>query len=98
MDFKDQHIRNFLRVISGVILLVYLWDIAFNKIKNGKIYLDVNDGIVITACVAIFLAIEAVRNYVTRKFGSNNNLNNKQAVDNNDENDGEGGVIPGKGY
>jgi len=68
MDFKDQHIRNFLRILSGVILLVYLWDIAFNKIKMGKIYLDVNDGIVITGCVGMLLAIEAVRAYVKNKF------------------------------
>lgn len=67
MDFKDQYIRNFLRLIAGIILLVYLYDIAFNKIKNGKIYLDLNDGIVITSCIALLLAIEAVRGYVKRK-------------------------------
>lgn len=70
MDFKDQYIRNFLRVIAGVILLVYLWDIAFNKIKNGKIYLDVNDGLIITGCVAMLLAIEAVKSYVRRKYNN----------------------------
>lgn len=68
MDFKDQYIRNFLRTIAGLILLVYLWDIAFNKIKNGKIYLDTNDGIVLISCIALLLAIEAVRGYVKRKI------------------------------
>jgi hypothetical protein len=68
MDFKDQHIRNFLRILSGTLLLVYLYDIAFNKIKNGKIYLDVNDGIVIIGCVGMLIAIEAVRSYVKNKF------------------------------
>lgn len=68
MDIKDQYIRNFLRIIAAIILLVYLWDIGFNKIKNGKIYLDTNDGLVITGCVGLLIAIEAVRAYVKRKF------------------------------
>ena len=72
MDFKDQHIRNFLRIIAALILLVYLWDIAFNKIKNGKIYLDTNDGLVITSCIALLLAIEAVRAYVKNRFNRMN--------------------------
>jgi len=72
MDIKQQHIRNFLRIIAGVILLVYLYDISFNKIKNGKIYLDTNDGIVILFCVAILLAIEAVKAYVKHKLGKKN--------------------------
>lgn len=71
MDIKDQYIRNFLRIIAAIILLVYLWDISFNKIKNGKIYLDSNDGLVVIGCVSLLLAIEAVRAYVKRK------LNNK---------------------
>lgn len=68
MQIKDQHIRNFLRILAAIILLVYLWDIAFNKIKNGKIYLDTNDGYVIIGCVALLLAIESVRAYVKRKL------------------------------
>lgn len=68
MDFKDQHIRNFLRVLAAALLLVYVYDIAFNKISNGKIHLDVNDGLVITGCVAILLAIEAVRAYAKRRM------------------------------
>jgi len=68
MDFKDQYIRNFLRLIAGAILLVYLYDIAFNKIKNGKIYLDTNDGVVIISCIGLLIAIEAVRSYVKSKF------------------------------
>jgi len=96
MDFKDQYIRNFLRIISGTILLVYLYDIAFNKIKNGKIYLDVNDGIVITGCVGMLLAIEAVRAYVRRKFEGNNIT--AQSKSNSQTEDGGGGVIPKKGF
>lgn len=68
MDFKQQHIRNFLRVLAALILLVYVYDIVANKIKAGKIYLDVNDGWVISGCLAILLAIEAVRAYVKRKY------------------------------
>jgi len=68
MDIKDQYIRNFLRIIAAVVLLVYLWDIGFNKIKNGKIYLDTNDGLVILGAIALLLAIEAVRSYVKRKI------------------------------
>ena len=68
MDIKDQYIRNFLRIIAGLILIVYLWDIAFNKIKNGKIYLDVNDGYVILGCVTVLLAIEAVKAYAKKKL------------------------------
>lgn len=68
MDIKDQYIRNFLRVISAIILIAYTIDIVANKIIAGKIYLDVNDGIAITACVGLLLAIEAVKAYVQRKF------------------------------
>lgn len=68
MDFKDQHIRNFLRIIAGLIILVYLYDIAFNKIKNGKIYLDTNDGVIILGCIGLLIAIEAVKAFVQRKF------------------------------
>lgn len=68
MDIKDQYIRNFLRVIAAIILLAYTIDIVANKIIAGKIYLDVNDGIAITACVGLLLAIEAVKAYVQRKF------------------------------
>lgn len=68
MDIKDQYIRNFLRIIAAIILLAYTIDIVANKIIAGKIYLDVNDGIAITACVGLLLAIEAVKAYVQRKF------------------------------
>lgn len=68
MDIKDQHIRTFLRIIAGIILLTYLYDIVFNKIINGKIYLDVNDGLVILFCVAILIAIEAVKAFVQNKI------------------------------
>lgn len=68
MDIKDQYIRNFLRIIAGLIMLVYLYDIAFNKIKNGKIYLDTNDGLVILGCIGLLIAIEAVKAFVQRKF------------------------------
>ena len=68
MDIKDQYIRNFLRVIAAIILIAYTIDIVANKIIAGKIYLDVNDGIAITACVGLLLAIEAVKAYVQRKF------------------------------
>ena len=70
MDIKDQYIRNFLRIVAALIIVVYLYDIVFNKIKNGKIYLDVNDGWIIGGCIAILLAIEAVRSYVKRKMDS----------------------------
>jgi hypothetical protein len=68
MDIKDHYIRNFLRLIAAIIMLVYLWDFGFNKIKNGKIYLDTNDGIVIVGCISVLLAIEAVKAYVQRKI------------------------------
>ncbi|WP_074406641.1 hypothetical protein [Aquimarina megaterium] len=69
MDIKNQHIRNFLRIIAAIILLVYLYDIATDKIRDGKIYLDMNDGYVIFGCIAILLAIEAVRAFVKKKLG-----------------------------
>ncbi len=68
MDIKDQYIRNFLRIIAAIVLIVYVYDIAVNKVKNGKIYLDSNDGIVIVGCISLLLAIEAVRAYVKRKL------------------------------
>lgn len=69
MDIKDQYIRNFLRVIAAIILIAYTIDIVANKIIAGKIYLDVNDGIAITACVGLLLTIEGVKAYVQRKLG-----------------------------
>ena len=68
MEIKDVWIRNFLRALAGVLILVYVFDIIVHKIKGGKIYLDVNDGYVIVGCVALLLAIEAVRAYVKRKL------------------------------
>ena len=68
MDIKDQHIRNFLRIIAGIILLAYLYNIVSDKLTTGVIYLDTNDGWMISGCIAILLAIEAVRMYVKRKF------------------------------
>ena len=41
---------------------------SIDSVMSGKIYLDVNDGVVITGCVGMLLAIEAVRAYVKRKF------------------------------
>jgi hypothetical protein len=67
-DIKDSVIRNFLRAIAAIILVVYLADISINKIKNGKIYLDYNDGLVIIGCLGLLLAIEAVRSYVLSKI------------------------------
>jgi len=72
MDIKQSYIRNFLRVIAGLVLLIYLYDIAVNKIKKGQIYLDANDGYVIFGCIAILIAIEAVRAYVLRKMVKDN--------------------------
>lgn len=68
MDIKQQYIRNFLRVLASVILCIYTYDIGANKIKNGKIHLDVNDGLVIFGCVAVLIAIESVRAYVQNKI------------------------------
>ena len=68
MEIKDVWIRNFLRALAGVLILVYVFDIIVHKIKGGKIYLDVNDGYVIVGCVALLLAIEAVRAYDKRKL------------------------------
>ncbi|MDY8137552.1 hypothetical protein [Aquimarina sp. 2201CG5-10] len=75
MDFKQQHIRNFLRIIAAAILLVYLFDIAHKKLTVGKIYLDTNDGYVIVGCVAVLIAIEAVRAYIKRKLAKNDKSN-----------------------
>ena len=68
MDIKDQYIRNFLRIIAGIVLLAYLYNIVSDKLTKGVIYLDTNDGWMISGCIAILLAIEAVRMYVKRKF------------------------------
>ncbi|MGB6269152.1 MAG: hypothetical protein WBF67_09090 [Olleya sp.] len=70
MDIKDQYIRNFLRIVALVIILVYLYDIVFHKIKNGKIYMDINDGYVIIGCLSILLTIEAVKAFVKRKMSA----------------------------
>ena len=68
MEIKDVWIRNFLRAIAGIVILVYVFDIVVHKIKGGKIYMDVNDGYVIIGCIALLLAIEAVKSYVKRKL------------------------------
>ena len=70
MDIKDQYIRNFLRILAAIILLVYVYDIVKRKITTGILYLDGNDGWVISGCVAILLAIEAVRMYVKKRFSN----------------------------
>lgn len=68
MEIKDVWIRNFLRILAGIIMLVYVFDIMVHKIKEGKIYLDINDGYVILGCIALLLAVEGVRAYVKRKL------------------------------
>lgn len=70
MDIKDQYIRNFLRIVAAIILIAYLYNIVSDKIGKGKIYLDVNDGWMISGCISVLLAIEAVRMYVKRKFNN----------------------------
>ena len=71
MEFKDAHIRNFLRVLAAIVLVAWVFFVIADKARNGKVYLDVNDGLVIGGCVGILLAIEAVRAYVKRKFDKN---------------------------
>jgi hypothetical protein len=96
-------IRNILRLMAWVVLLFYMVFRILIPIKDKeKVILDQNDGWVIFACMCLLLAIEGVRAVVKarlKKFtgDSENNLINQLRNENNDE-DGEGGVIPGKGY
>lgn len=68
MDIKNRHVRRFLRTLAGAVLIAYAFKIGYDKIVEGKIYLDVNDGYVIMGCISLLLAIEAVRAYVKRKL------------------------------
>lgn len=73
MDIKDQHIRNFLRVLAGITLIFYIYDFGYHKVRHEPIFLTPNDGYLIGGCVVLLLAIEAVRMYVKKKI---KNLNN----------------------
>lgn len=68
MDIKQQHIRNFLRILAGIVLIAYTYDIAMNKVQDQMIHLNVVDGYIILGCVSMLLAIEAVRDFVQRKI------------------------------
>lgn len=59
--------RNVLRVLSIVVLLFYtIWRIAIPLVGGEKLYLDKNDGYVMLGCIALLLAIEAVKAFVER--------------------------------
>lgn len=68
MDIKDAHFRNFLRILASTVLVAWIYFVIADKAKNGKVYLDSNDGYVIGGCVVVILAVEAVRAYVKRKL------------------------------
>lgn len=68
MDIKDYHIRNFLRVLTAIVLVAYAYFVIADRATNGKVYLDSTDFAVIGFCVAILLGIEAVKAYVKNRL------------------------------
>lgn len=62
-------IRTALRVMAWIVLLFYMiWRIIIPVIKHEPLMLDSTDGIVISSCIALLLAIEAVKAYFKNKF------------------------------
>ena len=69
MELENVVIRRFLRGLSGLILLAYTGYIIYRKLKFGAVNIDTTDVSVIGGCLAVLLAIEAVRYYVKKRLG-----------------------------
>ncbi len=62
-------IRTALRLMSWIVLMFYMiWRIIIPLVSQEPIYLDKNDGYIMTSCITLLLAIEAVRAYVKRRL------------------------------
>lgn len=63
--------RNFLRVGAILTLSAYIvFRIIIPLAKQDKVYLDINDGYLMLGCVAVLLAIEAVKALIERKLNN----------------------------
>ena len=49
------YIKKFLKILAILVILLYFYDITYVKFVYGKIYLDVNDGLVILTAFTILL-------------------------------------------
>lgn len=75
MEIKDGNtrvenrvIRNFLRALAAIILVSYTCYFLYKKWSAGAVDLDSMDVSIISSAIAIWLTVEGVRAYVTRKL------------------------------
>lgn len=61
--------RRFVSVLAMLILIMYTGYILYNKPVNGSVELDAVDYTVMSFCIAVLLAIEAVKVWIKRKSG-----------------------------
>lgn len=61
--------RTALRAMAWIVLLFYMiWRIIIPIVAKEPLYLDQNDGYIMIGCIAMLLAIEAVRAFVKSKL------------------------------
>nr|WP_299385601.1 hypothetical protein [Allomuricauda sp.] len=67
-EYKNRHIRRFLRVLSGLVLIFYVAYFMASKIISGTANLDWVDGLIAFFAFSILVTIESVRAYARRKL------------------------------
>lgn len=61
--------RTLLRIMAWIVLLFYMvWRIIIPVVLREPLFLDKNDGYIMIGCIAMLLAIEAVRAFVKTKL------------------------------
>lgn len=68
VSVEQKVIRNFIRVLAALLLVFYVVYMGHQKWTTGDVNLDTSDYSIITASVAVWVAVEAVRAYVVRKL------------------------------
>tara|TARA_R110002167_G_scaffold364968_1_gene588367 strand:+ start:21907 stop:22155 length:249 start_codon:yes stop_codon:yes gene_type:complete len=63
--------RRYVSALAAIVLAAYVGYIVFRKLKFGAVSLDNTDYAVLSVCLAVLLAVEAVRYYIRKKMGSN---------------------------
>lgn len=72
-DSKENRLKRlYVTICAMLILLAYTGYIVFRKLKFGEVSLDSTDYIILGTCLAIMLAVEAVKYYIRKKSGISN--------------------------
>lgn len=65
----DKLKRRYVSGLAALILLAYTGYIVYRKLKFGEVNMDSTDWSIMGGCLAIMLAVEAVKYAIRRKLG-----------------------------